>query len=141
MTPAAVKILAFATLAFCCPLLTGGGGGNFGDIYEYAAPFRPFAQQSLQSRHVTLWDPSPFCGAPFLASPQSALFYPGTVPFFSLPAESAFDLFSAFHLFLNAFGFYLLLRTLRRSNSASVLGAAAWGFSFFFLSKLAAGHV
>ena len=142
MKSSAVGILAFLALAFCWPILfTGGVVGNFGDIYQYAAPFRFLAQIGFQSGKLPLWNPYIFCGAPFLASPQSSLFYPGTALFCSLPLASAFDLFAAFHLFLNVFGFYLLLRHLRRSQSASLLGASAWGFSFFFLSKVAAGHV
>jgi hypothetical protein len=142
MKSPAVKLIGLLTLLFCWPILLHPGiVGNFGDIYQYAAPFRSFAQTALQAGHIPLWNSRIFCGAPFLASPQSALFYPWTPLFAALPLARAFNLFTVFHLFLNALGFYLLLRGLRKSNGAALLGAMVWGFSFFFLSKLAAGHV
>ena len=71
MNLSGLKILFCVTLAFGAPLLmTGGIVGNFGDIYGYAAPFRHFSANALQTGIVPLWNPFIFCGTPFLASPQ-----------------------------------------------------------------------
>lgn len=136
------KLLGLVTLLFCYPILwTNGIVGNFGDIYEYAAPFRFFAKTNLQAGNFPLWNPEIFAGTPFLASPQSALFYPLTQIFHFLPLPIAFNFFTVLHLLLNAFGMFLLLTYLKRSISASIVGSLVWAFSFFFLSKIAAGHI
>lgn len=137
-----IKILFLITAVFCYPLIfTQGIVGNFGDIYQYAAPFRHFAASSLQSGIIPLWNPFIFAGAPFQASPQSALFYPLSTFFYFIPLNYAFNIFSVLHTFLNALGMFLFLRTIHRSQSASLWGSLIWSFSFFFLSKYAAGHV
>lgn len=135
-------LLLGATLLFCGSFLIKGlVPGNFGDLYQYVLPFRHFAAETLQGGHVPLWNPYIFSGSPFLASPQSALFYPGTLLFYFFPAAAASGWFAASHLFLNALGMYLLLRALYLARTASLAGALAWGFSFFFLAKFSAGHI
>lgn len=142
MIETAAGILLFVTVSFAHRFLfTKGLLGNFGDVYQYAAPFRAFAANHLQRGEIPLWNPGIFAGAPFLASPQSALFYPGNLLFGSLPLSYAFNIFTAFHLFFNAFAMFLFLRSLRLGKSAALAGGLAWGFSLFFVTKCAAGHV
>lgn len=142
MNSIGIKILISLTFIFCLPyLFTQGIVGNFGDIYQYAAPLRHLAKTSLQSGIIPLWNPYIFAGTPFLASPQSALFYPFSTLFYFFPLNYAFNLFTVLHLFLNGLGMFLLLRYLGRSRSATIFGAVAWSFSSFFLGKCAAGHV
>ncbi|MBI3012917.1 MAG: hypothetical protein HYY63_04755 [Elusimicrobia bacterium] len=142
MCALSLKILILVNFLFCFPILwTKGIVGNFGDIYQYAAPFRHFAKTSLQYGIVPLWNPYLFAGMPFLASPQSSLFYSGSELFYFLPLNLAFNLFSVLHLFLNSLGMFLFLRTIGRSRSGSLWGSLFWSYSFFFLTKLTAGHV
>ncbi len=137
-----IKFLLGVTVIFCAPFLFSNGiVANFGDIYQYAAPFRHFAKENLQTGTLPLWNPYIFGGTPFLASPQSALFYPLSFLFYFLPLNTAFNFFTAFHLFLNALGMLLLLRSFKYSNTTCLWGSLVWGFSSFFLSKIAAGHV
>jgi len=135
-------LLVLVTVLFSAPILwTNGMVGNFGDIYQYAAPFRYLSQMSFQTGAVPLWNPWIFAGTPFLASPQSSLFYPLSAGFAFLPMNVAFNLFTVLHLYLNALGMFLFLSSLRCSSMACLVGSVAWAFSFFFLSKVAGGHV
>lgn len=142
MTRAVCLALLAASGFFCAPILfTSQSVGNWGDVEQYAAPFRQFAQAALQRGELPHWNPFIFDGAPFLASPQSALFYAPSGIFWTLPFARALAAFVALHFFLNALGMALLLRELRRSRTAAVWGAIAWAFGHFFLARLAAGHV
>lgn len=137
-----IKIIFFLTIVFCSPIIfTSGIVGNFGDIYQYAAPFRYFSTLNLQKGIVPLWNPHLFAGTPFLASPQSALFYPLSNFFYFFPIHYAFNFFTFFHIFMNGLGMFLLLKSLNRSHISSLWGSMAWSFSFYFLSKCTAGHV
>ncbi len=137
-----ILLLFMVTLIFCSPfLISGRVPGNFGDLYQYVIPFRHFATETLQTGHAPLWNPYIFSGTPFLASPQSALFYPGTLLFYFLPMTSALSAFTVLHVFLNTLGMHLLLKTFNQKPSSCLFGALAWGFSFFFLSKISAGHI
>ena len=140
--PWGLACLAGIALAFAAPaVFSTGMVGNFGDVYQYAGPFRSFSTVSLQTGTVPLWNPYLFAGTPFLASPQSALFYPGTPLFSFLDLAPAFNWFMAVHLWLAAAGMFLALLSFGRSAGAALFGAAVWTFSQFILSKIAAGHL
>jgi len=142
MLNSSTKILIFFTLVFCFPLIwTHGIVGNFGDVYQYAAPYRNFSKINLQQGSFPLWNPYIFAGAPFLASPQSALFFPASMLFYFLPLNISFNLFTILHIFINGLGMMLLLYHLGRTRTASLFGGLTWSYSFFFLSKLASGHL
>jgi hypothetical protein len=130
------------TLLFCAPFLFSKSvPRNYGDVYDYAGPFRHYAARRLQAGQWPLWNPHIFAGAPFLASPQSGLFYPPNQLFWFFPLARAVNAFTALHLFLNAAGMALFLAAAGRRRAAPWLGGAAWGFGLFFLGKIAAGHV
>jgi hypothetical protein len=134
--------LAVLVAAVTSPLWWGGGSlGNMYDADRYVAPYRAFAAWRLQGGGLPLWNPLLFNGMPFLASPQTALFYPGSLVFYFLPLGPALILFTIGHLFLNAAALFLFLRGVGRSAAAARWAAAAWGLSLFFLGKVAAGHV
>ncbi|MBI2118194.1 MAG: hypothetical protein HYT97_01040 [Elusimicrobia bacterium] len=142
MPRSTLKILIFFTLVFCFPLIwTQGIVGNFGDVYQYAAPYRNFSKINLQQGSFPLWNPYIFAGTPFLASPQSALFFPASMLFYFLPLNISFNLFAILHIFINSLGMCLLLTSLGRTRTASLFGGLLWSYSFFFLSKLASGHL
>ena len=46
------------------------------DAYVYFYPLRAYAAAAIQAGRLPLWNPSSFLGVPFLANPQTALFYP-----------------------------------------------------------------
>lgn len=134
-------ILLFLTGLFLAPLILGRGFVANVDVYEYAAPFRAWGVLEMTRGHLPLWNPWIFAGTPFLASPQSALFYPFTGLFGFLPLAPAFRFFTVGHFFLMALGFYLWTRGRRASHAGALAGAVVGTFSFFFLSKITAGHL
>ena len=54
-------------------------------------PWRNFAHDTIRSGYLPLWNPYQFCGTPFVANSQSAVFYPPNLLFYfcPLPALSA----------------------------------------------------
>ena len=128
--------LGFVTVLFCLPFLFSKNiPRNLGDITDYAGPFRYYAARRLQAGEWPLWNPHIFAGVPFLASPQSGLFYPPNQLFWLFPLVRAVNAFTALHLFLNAAGMALFLAAAGRRRAAPWLSGAAWGFGLFFLGK------
>ncbi len=91
-------------------------------------PWRLFAAQTLHSGYLPLWNPHQFCGTPFVANLQSAVFYPFNLLFCLLPVAQAFGVSVLLHLFLTGGFAYLFLRSpaLGLGRAASLLGAVAW---------------
>ena len=92
-------------------------------------PWRLFAAQSLRSGILPLWNPYQFCGTPFVANSQSAVFYPPNLLFALLPTMRAFAVSAAFHLTLCGWFTYLLLRRLNCGEGAALLGGTVFAFS------------
>lgn len=91
-------------------------------------PWRLFYASTVHSGFLPLWNPHQFCGTPFLANSQSAVFYPLNLIFCVFPVWRAFGLSVLLHLFLTGSFAYLYLRfgALRLGRAASLLGAVAW---------------
>ena len=91
-------------------------------------PWRVFAAETLKSGYLPLWNPHQFCGTPFLANSQSAVFYPLNLLFCLLPVARAFGVSVLLHLFLSGSFMYGFLRSraLALGRPAALLGAAAW---------------
>ncbi len=91
-------------------------------------PWRLFAAQTLRSGILPLWNPHQFCGTPFVANSQSAVFYPLNLLFCLLPVSQAFGVSVLLHLFLTGGFAYRFLRSpaLGLGRAASLLGAVAW---------------
>ncbi len=91
-------------------------------------PWRFFYAQTLKSGFLPLWNPHQFCGTPFLANSQSAVFYPLNLLFCLLPVPQAFGVSVLLHLFLTGIFAYAYLHfgSLKLGRAASLLGAIAW---------------
>ena len=92
-------------------------------------PWRLFAAQSLRSGFLPLWNPYQFCGAPFVANSQSAVFYPPNLVFALLPTARAFAVGAFLHLTLCGWFTFLLLRRLRCGEWAALLGGTIFAYS------------
>lgn len=93
-------------------------------------PWRAFASYALRTGILPLWNPYSFCGAPFIANSQSAVFYPPNLLYLVMPADRAFAVAALVHLCIAAAGMWLLLRFL----GASPLGGVVAGLAFAFCS-------
>lgn len=93
-------------------------------------PWRHFAAETLRAGQIPLWNPYQFCGTPFVANSQSAVFYPGNLLFILIPDTAyAFGWSALLHLTLCGWFTYLLLRRLRCSELASLLGGVVYAYS------------
>ena len=92
-------------------------------------PWRLFAADTLRSGYLPLWNPYQFCGTPFVANSQSAVFYPPNLLFTVLPTMRAFGVSAILHLAMAGWFTYLLLRRLNCSEIAALLGGVVFAFS------------
>jgi len=96
--------LAGGVLLVYAPLLLTNRVLGSGDAFTYFTPYRDFANAALRSGQLPLWNPYLFMGAPFLANPQTAIFYPLHWPFVALDAATSLEVSLALHLWLAGLG-------------------------------------
>ncbi len=105
------------------------------DHFDYFQPLRWFTAAELREGRLPLWNPYSASGEPWLANPQTGVFYPPTWIFLVLPFATAYMLYLFLHLLILGWGAYLLFaRT--GSRGAAMVGAAAILFSGPVLSLL-----
>src|SRR5205085_11795560 len=105
------------------------------DHFDYFQPLRWFTSQELRAGRLPLWNPYNASGEPWLANPQTGVFYPPTWLFLIIPFPAAYMLFLLLHLVILGWGGYLLFsRTV--SEGTALAGAVALMFSGPVLSLL-----
>lgn len=114
-----LALLAFAL--FARPLLRGEVL-TFRDHSDYFQPLRFFTAQELRNFRLPLWNAYNASGEPWLANPQTAVFYPPAWLFLVLPFSTAYVLFLCLHLVLLGCGAFLLFSRIA-SGRAAFLGA------------------
>lgn len=92
------------------------------DHSDYFQPLRLFTNQELRRGHLPLWNPYNASGEPWLANPQTGVFYPPAWIFVVVPFARAYTLFLAIHVALLGCGAFALLRRFA-SPPAALLGA------------------
>jgi len=92
----------------------------------------------IRSGDFPLWNASTYCGAPFLADPQSRVLYPLSVALaFAAPARAmGYDV--VIHFLVAMLGMYLFLRAAGAGAAGRLLGALSYGFSSFMFTRT--GH-
>jgi len=98
------------------------------DALSQYFPWRHFAAGELHSGRIPLWNPFQFCGTPFLANGQSAVFYPLNFPFWVMDTARAFSWSALLGSLVALSGTYALARRWKMSRSAGVLSATAFAF-------------
>ena len=99
-------------------------------------PWRHFTRESLHAGYLPLWNPHQFCGTPFVANYQSALFYPFNALFWLLPVVYAFGVSAILHLFLAGAFVYLYLRGRGVDRGPALLGGITFELSGFVVAWL-----
>ncbi|MBD3177702.1 MAG: hypothetical protein GF320_21220 [Armatimonadia bacterium] len=89
-------------------------------------PWRTYAKEALAEGELPLWDPYAFCGYPFIANNQSAVFYPPNLVFWVLPLGVAYDLSAYLALLLAGVFTYGLARDVGASRVGGALAAAGF---------------
>jgi hypothetical protein len=131
---AAAVILATA-LAVFGPALARREVFMFRDHSDYFQPLRLFTAQHLRVGRIPLWNPYNGSGEPWLANPQTAIFYPPAWLFVILPFSTAYVGYLFLHSLLLGGGAYLLFRR-NAAPLAAVGGAMALMLSGPILSML-----
>lgn len=131
----ALALLALLAVIVFLPALLKREVFTLRDHFDYFQPLRAFTAEELKAGRLPLWNPYSASGEPWLANPQTGVFYPPTWLFLVLPFETAYVLFLLLHLTILGWGAYLLFGR-RAPPGAAMVGAAALMFSGPVLSLL-----
>ncbi len=112
--------------------------GDVSTLYYY---WRGFGFGELSGGAVPLWNPYIFCGSPFAAYPESALFYPLNLIFLFLPLPAALNWSFLSHIFLLGVFQFFFLNYLGLKKWASFLGASVLMLSAPVVLHTYAGHL
>lgn len=104
------------------------------DVIQQYYPWRLYAVRTLRGGEIPLWNPHAFCGTPFVANLQSAIFYPLNLIFFLTSVGRGFGFSALIHLCLAGTFTYLLLRHWKLRRSAALLGAVTFMFNGYFVA-------
>ncbi|HEU4521176.1 MAG TPA: hypothetical protein VFT12_04180 [Thermoanaerobaculia bacterium] len=105
------------------------------DHTDYFQPLRFYTAVHIASFNLPYWNPYSASGEPWLANPQTGVFYPPTWLFMFLPFETAYMLYLALHLVVLGWGAYLLF-TRSVTPGAAAVGAVAITFAGPVLSLI-----
>jgi hypothetical protein len=103
-------------------------------------PWRRFAAEWVSRGILPLWNPHQFCGTPFFANSQSALFYPVNALFYlpgALNTAERFAWIALIHLTLAGSGTYGWLRAIGAGHPGAFLAGATFMLSGFAVTWLA----
>ena len=103
------------------------------DFVHSFNPWRAHYHHSLRQGEVPLWNPHQFCGAPFAANDQSAVFYPLNLVYVALPVWWAFGVSVFIHLFLAGLFMYMFLRVLGAGRGGALIAGSAYMFTGWFM--------
>ncbi|PKM92856.1 MAG: hypothetical protein CVU80_01145 [Elusimicrobia bacterium HGW-Elusimicrobia-4] len=108
----------------------------FRDMLNLFHPYRLFAAENIQNGIIPIWNPYTFFGQPFLANPETSLFYPFTTLFYIFEFSIAYKLFIVLHFFLASMLFYIAARFLKAKNSYSIIASVAWAFGGYLVARI-----
>jgi hypothetical protein len=133
-TALAVVLLPGVLLA---PLWRLGGLGANEDDLLYYYPSRVFFGETIAAGHLPWINPAGGMDRPYVADPQSAVWYPFTWLFAILPPLWAYALSLWAHYSIALWGMYRLLRSQRLGRRAAFFGGLIFAFSGFMLAHRA----
>lgn len=115
--------------------LHGLGAGEDDVLYYY--PMRVLLHETAQAGAPPWFNPWTGLGRPYMADPQTAVWYPPTWLFAVLPPLWAYPAALWLHYSLALWGMYRLLRAQDLDRLAALTGAIAFAFSGFMLAHRA----
>jgi len=124
---------AFAAIAICVlavfgPALVRNEVFSLRDHSDYFQPLHWFTANELRHGRLPLWNSYNASGEPWLANPQTGVFYPPAWLFVVLPFARAYVLYLALHVLLLGCGAYLLFARLTKPGGGALLAALALTF-------------
>src|SRR5437588_739361 len=93
---------------------------TFRDHSDYFQPLRYFTAVELRSFRLPFWNPYNASGEPWLANPQTAVFYPPFWIFLIVPFAQAYVIFLLLHLVLLGCGSFLLFSRFASARAAFI---------------------
>ena len=116
----------------------GGPAGDLNIIFYY---WRAFAKTTISAGSFPFWNPYTFCGAPFAANPETALFYPPTWLFLLLPVPVAYNLNILAHLALGGLSAWALARRLDCDRLPALLAGLVYLLCAPILVRVESGQL
>lgn len=127
-------MLSAALLMFRRPLF-GDEALYFRDLQIFFAPMKHFLATTLAGGAWPLWNPALQMGSPFLADPQSGVFYPPSLLFLFFDAARGMAVSLAFHLWLAQLGLFALARHYGFGRLPALAGALAYALGGWMISS------
>lgn len=106
------------------------------DFSRYFYPLYQYGVLCLKQGIIPFWNPHIYCGMPFLALIQLAIFYPLSIIFYLFPFMFSLKLFIITHYFLGGVFIYLLMRHWEVDISSALISSISYTFSGYMLSCL-----
>jgi hypothetical protein len=112
------------------------------DIRTYHLPQALFVAKALRDGELPLWNPFIYCGHPFAANIQTALFYPPRLAATLLGGVTAYRMLYSLeielilHVFLAGCFCFVLMRDLGMGRGAALAGATSFQLGAFFASQV-----
>jgi len=142
------RILSASDLIFTSPFFaqaaptgyTHPANAYLSDQVYQLIPWRYLAWNALRQGRIPLWDPYTLAGRPFLATQQSAFFYPINLALTILPFEQTFIWSAMIRLWIAGFTMYLLVRYYGLGQIAALISAISFMLSGFMIVWLGHPH-
>lgn len=96
-------------------------------------PWKVHYDRTMAAGEIPLWNPHQFCGTPFAANAQTAIFYPPNLLFVIFSPVRAFGLSAALHLFLAGVFTFMLARALGMGRFGATVSGIVFEFSAFMV--------
>jgi hypothetical protein len=122
-------LLTAMVVCFTREISFDGKAPFFRDLASYFYPMRFILYESFEKGELPLWNSNLSMGFPFLANPQTGVFYPPHALFFFFPFFTSIRLLFVLHFLIAASGSYLLLRQWAHPRWLALTGAALFTFS------------
>jgi hypothetical protein len=142
------RVLAPTDLIFTSPFFADQAPPGFShpsnpllydQVYQFA-PWRRFARESLLSGHLPLWNPHSLSGTPFIATQQTAIFYPINLLLLAVPFERTFVWSAILRLWTAGMLTFLLARRLGLSPPSALIPAFGFMLSGFLIVGIGHSH-
>lgn len=104
------------------------------DSIRMQLPWKVLAFDQIRKGETPLWNPYNFSGNPLLANYQSGILYSFNILYLIFHPLTAWSALALLQVFLAMFFMFLLLRKLKISKTASILGSLAFVSSSFFIT-------
>lgn len=112
------------------------------DLPGYHLPLATYLARAIRDGALLLWDPYTYCGFPFYANPQAAVFYPPQILASAVGAvrglhrmQNILEWQVVLHVFLAGALCYVFLVRLGVSRGSATLGATVFQLGGFFASQ------